>query len=217
MQSILLVLMLSVASQPKVSVSLAAPVDPALTRKHDQIASKLSPTAKLKLHTIATSFKTMNSITDGTSRAAIVSAFPGTNLGDADIDALTIIIMMEASKSANEDLKAIMDEVKKINEQKSALRKTLTDLGKPPSPSKRAAPTTWRAVPVDYYRAPAPLPANADVTQIEKRFDDLEGYSTVNQLKLQQMMDKKGQYETMLSNISKKVSDTSSSIIQNLK
>ena len=43
-------------------------------------------------------------------------------LGDADIMSLAFIVMMEAAKSAREDLKAIMDGVKAINEQKRAWR-----------------------------------------------------------------------------------------------
>ncbi len=43
-------------------------------------------------------------------------------LGNADIEALAFLVMMEASRSANEDLKAIMENVKNINEQKQKLR-----------------------------------------------------------------------------------------------
>jgi hypothetical protein len=51
-------------------------------------------------------------------------------LGDGDIMALTVIVMMEAAKSAREDLKAIMDGVKAINAAKSALRKVATLIGR---------------------------------------------------------------------------------------
>ncbi|MDT4936322.1 MAG: hypothetical protein QOK11_4214 [Pseudonocardiales bacterium] len=42
--------------------------------------------------------------------------------GDGDIMALAFIVMMEAAKSAREDLKAIMDGVKAINKQKEGWR-----------------------------------------------------------------------------------------------
>jgi len=45
------------------------------------------------------------------------------SLGDGDIMAIAFIVMMEATKSAQEDLKAIMDGVKLINKQKDGLRK----------------------------------------------------------------------------------------------
>jgi hypothetical protein len=44
------------------------------------------------------------------------------NLGDGDVMALCFIVLMEASKSAQDDLKAIMDGVKLINKQKDGLR-----------------------------------------------------------------------------------------------
>ena len=39
-------------------------------------------------------------------------------MGDGDIMALAFIVIMEAAKSAREDLKAIMDGVKAINKEK---------------------------------------------------------------------------------------------------
>ena len=45
------------------------------------------------------------------------------SMGDADIMALAFIVMMEAAKSAREDLKAIMDGVKAINKEKEGWRK----------------------------------------------------------------------------------------------
>jgi hypothetical protein len=44
------------------------------------------------------------------------------NLGDGDIMAIAFIVMMEATKSAQEDLKSIMDGVRNINHNKAHLR-----------------------------------------------------------------------------------------------
>lgn len=43
-------------------------------------------------------------------------------LGEQDIMALAFLVMMEASKSAQEDLKAIMNEVKNVNKEKEKFR-----------------------------------------------------------------------------------------------
>ena len=48
------------------------------------------------------------------------------SLGDQDIEAIAFLVMMEASKSAQEDLKSIMDGVKLINKQKDGWR-TVSD------------------------------------------------------------------------------------------
>jgi hypothetical protein len=50
------------------------------------------------------------------------------SLGDADIMAVAFIVMMEATRSAQEDLKSIMDGVKSINHAKSEIRAELDEL-----------------------------------------------------------------------------------------
>jgi hypothetical protein len=50
---------------------------------------------------------------------------PG-DLNGADIEALAFIVLMDASNSAQEDLKAIMDGVKAINQAKQKLRELMT-------------------------------------------------------------------------------------------
>ena len=53
-----------------------------------------------------------------------------TGIGDQDIMALAFIVMMEASKSAREDIKAIMDGVKAINKQKEGWRQVSSEVNK---------------------------------------------------------------------------------------
>ncbi len=52
----------------------------------------------------------------------------GSSLGQMDIEALVLLVMMEASKSAQEDLKAIMAKVKSINNNKETLRNAVNRL-----------------------------------------------------------------------------------------
>jgi hypothetical protein len=49
------------------------------------------------------------------------------NIGDADISALCFMVLMEAAKSAKEDLKAIMANVKSINNAKAQQRQNLQE------------------------------------------------------------------------------------------
>lgn len=60
-----------------------------------------------------------------------VASYPNlAGMGDGDIMALAFIVMMEAAKSAREDLKAIMDGVKSINKEKEAARKVANEINK---------------------------------------------------------------------------------------
>lgn len=58
------------------------------------------------------------------------------SFGDGDILAMAFIVMMEASKSAQEDLKSIMDQVKNINSAKQKFRSLMSQLRTKPDSSK---------------------------------------------------------------------------------
>ena len=49
-------------------------------------------------------------------------------MNGADIEAIAFLVMMQAAKSAQEDLKDIMDQVKKINKEKQKLRELMSGL-----------------------------------------------------------------------------------------
>jgi hypothetical protein len=208
----ILVLLLLFAQKPP-SVSLAAPVDPIVAAKtHDQLAANLSPSAKSKVQSTALSIKTSTNITDAAGRAAVSAAFPGLN--DSDIQALMFIVMMEASGSAQQDLQDIMSEVDKMNSQKSALR---SQLPKNQAHSASVAKVIVQTAPVDYYRAPDPLPANASATDIEKRLKDLDAMTSANQLRLQTLRSRQQQMMSVVSNTFKAAQSVKGSVLQNLK
>jgi len=52
------------------------------------------------------------------------------DLGGNDIEALAFLVLMQAAKSAQEDLKAVMARVKAINEAKSAVRDLMSSVSK---------------------------------------------------------------------------------------
>ncbi len=59
----------------------------------------------------------------GTTSWAVLGSLDG-----ADIEALCFIVLMEAAKSAQEDLRAIMDGVKAINAEKDSLRGSMQEV-----------------------------------------------------------------------------------------
>jgi putative addiction module CopG family antidote len=61
-------------------------------------------------------------------------------LADGDIMALCFIVMMEAAKSAREDLKAIMDGVKAINAAKQAYRELIDQVQRDVAANPRCPP-----------------------------------------------------------------------------
>jgi septal ring factor EnvC (AmiA/AmiB activator) len=97
-----------------------APSDRAAT-VHDEIAVKLAPTAKQKLVSIAATLPATNNTPEGTSRS-IRAAFPGVSFSQLDLDSLCAFVLQEAATQTQQNMKTTVDEIKTINQQKSALR-----------------------------------------------------------------------------------------------
>ena len=157
-------------------------------------------------------------------------------LNNNDIEAIAFLILMEASKSAQEDLKAIMAGVKSINNQKKEQRELLAKMQRQKSMTseqldsfklsrsktvaiqKKQNPDTVRLVrSVAFKKSPTKTEINAMVDQIKKDLDSMNEMSELDQLRLQMLMDRRSKMMETLSNLMKKFSDTQEDIIQNLK
>jgi hypothetical protein len=135
------------------------------------------------------------------------------NLGDADIEALTFLVMMEAAKSQQEDLKAIMAGVKAINDAKETSRRSAARNGSPNAPRPRAAinRATISVVP----RSKQDIDNQID--RVKNDLDSMSEMGEMESLRLQMAMDRMSRLMQTLSNLSKKISDTNATITQNLK
>lgn len=137
------------------------------------------------------------------------------NLNSADVEAIAFLVMMQAAKSAQEDLKGIMGEVKKMNEAKASQRQQANTL-------KQPAPQI-RTVAKNNYQKPDSLkPINASVftqktSELKNKKDDTGELSETQQLKMQMIMDRRNKMNEAISNLLKKVSETENQVIQNLK
>lgn len=172
------------------------------------------------------------------------------SIDGSDIMALVFIVMMEAAKSTQEDLRAIMDGVKAINAAKSAQRALIAKIGhdiaensgqrdgKPPLKFASRGVGSEAA----YHRLLVPHPDPASLSGLrrvptdmhkgrikdicalrairDELKDDLDSMSEMGEmesLRMQMAMDRLSKAMSMLSNILKKISDTQSSIVANLK
>ncbi len=159
-------------------------------------------------------------------------------LADADIMALAFIVLMEAAKSAREDLKAIMDGVKAINNAKDALRERseviaieLTRRGlKPPKPkrkAKRSPPSPSPILSVDVFPPPEvpELPALDGLSEAEllalaadlaARIADAADLAEKQQLRLQMAMDRMSRAMALVSELAKKSASADAAVIAKL-
>jgi len=171
----------------------------------------------------------------------VATTWAKTTWPEGDIEALVFLVLMEAAKSAQEDLRAIMASVKAINDAKATYRemiekvqaeiaarggkkKTSRSKSKPPRPRPLKTPVLG----VEYWPAPkvpdlGPLGSmsvaelDAKLAQLTDARDSLAEMGEEQQLRLQMYMDRRQKLFQMLSNIMKKLSDTSGTIIGNLK
>ena len=123
---------------------------------------------------------------------------------DGDIMAMAFIVMMQASKAAQDDLKAIMAKVNAINSQKKKMREVM-DSAKAGSLDFEA---TFQLMAVGL---------NAEIDKIKNDLDSMSEMGEMESLRLQMAMDRLSKMMSTLSNLSKKISDTASQITQNLK
>ncbi|HSO36105.1 MAG TPA: hypothetical protein VLT33_26440 [Labilithrix sp.] len=143
------------------------------------------------------------------------------NMAGADIEALAFLVLMEATKSAQDDLKAIMAEVKAINARKSALRAALAALTASRASQKPcltldcldAVPASAEFTKGDLEAvkqtlAPVPEP------QRDAKLSELHGQS---QIRVQILEERRQKMSEALSRLMKKISDTSSSTTSNMK
>jgi hypothetical protein len=142
----------------------------------------------------------------------------GSDVGDVgtlpgvDIEALSFLVLMEAGRSANDDLRAIMQDVQAINRTRAMVLASTQPNVAPPSKRETDIDTAiailLTAYGVDFDR---------DVEGLMSTVDPAGEMSEETELRLQMAMDRLTKMMSTLSNILKKLADTSDAIIQNLK
>lgn len=133
---------------------------------------------------------------------SLINAMKGnrmlTGLNGNDIEALAFLVLMEASKSSQEDMKSIMAETKQINSQKESYRKVNQNTASLRKDSSH--PTI-----------------SSKIYTLKTKKDSLNDMDQMTQLRLQMTIDRRNKIMTLLSNIMKKISSTEDQIISNLK
>lgn len=135
-------------------------------------------------------------------------------VADGDVMALAFLVMMEAAKSARDDLKAIMEQVKAVNAAKRELCRLFRMKNKTHRVQHGALDfeSVFCLMATLYARH---LDEEAD--ELLDRLDSMSDMGEVESLRLQMAMDRMSKMMSTLSNLLKKISDTSSQITQNLK
>ena len=156
-----------------------------------------------------------------------------------DVDALAFMVMMQATQDNEDDLISQMASLQAINREKGAEQRLLEDLNselaKGPgrdlsctspvcrSLSNRIAsinetnsglrrPSRFEVSPTMSYQQVANLQL-----QLSQNLESMNEVNDMTTLRLQMTMDRRSKFIQALSNIGKKISSTSSAIVQNFK
>jgi hypothetical protein len=133
----------------------------------------------------------------------LIQGFAGSNM---DIDSMVQWIMFQIGKDSNADLKDMMDQMQNNNKKKREMRNAMNSLKQ--RIDLCAQGNCGRT---------SLAQLNAEKENLKGQLDSLSEMSEQQSLRLQMIMDRRSKMISTLSNIMKKISDTSSSIIQNLK
>lgn len=133
------------------------------------------------------------------------------SMNGQDIEALAFLVLMQAAKSAREDLKDIMEQVKALNRKKllRLLARRTTDC--------HGSFHVVRDRIGDVERSAEKLLDRLDALKLDGLPDELSEMGEMESLRMQMYLDRLSKLMSTLSNILKKMSDTASQIAQNLK
>jgi Arc/MetJ-type ribon-helix-helix transcriptional regulator len=171
---------------------------------------------------------------------------PG-DLNGGDIEAIAFLVLQQAAKSAQDDLKAIMAHVKAINNAKAALRSVMDSIGKDIAANeghKNKHPpfdfSQGMGNEAAYHHALMPIRDSkggvefiitdlfaghivsideliAIKDNLKNDLDSISEMGEMESLRLQMAMDRMSKMISALSNLLKKISDTAAAITQNMK
>ena len=145
--------------------------------------------------------------------------------GEADIQALVFLVLMQATKSANEDIRAIMEKVKSDNEKKKKLREAQETLSKNQAISlgqydsinlALIKPVIKQQVAVNQSNI-SRQDIKSLAEKVSRDLDSMNEMSEMNSLRLQIAMARISKMQSSLSKILKKIDSTQNQIVQNLK
>lgn len=236
MHSSLLPILIQVALSQSAVAQTAPAFPPGALETEARLLARAGPQARVWVKEEAARELDAGTVSqDAASRAGTTYRNRGGS-NTVDIEAMTFLVMMEAAKSAQEDLRSIMDRVRAINAAKASMRQSVT--GSPvDSAGRRASPPAIASGPASRATSPAvsPMPASRATptavgprplprAEFERRLDraknDPDAMSEMGEmesLRLQMAMDRSSKLMSTLSNMLKKMSDTSAGITRNIK
>lgn len=177
-----------------------------------KLVAGLRADARAKLAAATTAYlakmKDASFVPEATARDVLVAnGYLGyASRAPSDVEALVLVVLLEASKDAEQDLRTAMERVAEINRHKQAVREAIAQCKRDRTCLKDAKP------PAGITKA-----TFDKLVGIELDGGGLGPAASANQLRVQMMMDRRQRLLETLSNAMKKMAQTSEGIVANLK
>ena len=233
----------SAAVQPQMQLR---EIPPEMARRVQTLHSKLQPSARGWVEQQAKLESQKQSPDAASIAAAARNRFPGPNSGASsmhamDIDALVAIVMMQAASDAEKDLQNAMAQMQAATKAKQQVRQLMQQMQAEEAAMRsqikneycqtvpcRELPSRLKELSAATATFPHPvrITAPADLTaanlstlvnQLKSDLDSMNEVSDMTSMRLQMLMDRRSKFIETLSNLMKKIDETSSSILQNIK
>lgn len=227
------------APVPAAQLQLARVVQPAPNpTSHEQRMAALSPSLRDWVAARARAVVDSDAAPEPARLADEVRMrLAGQDYASQDIEALVQLVMAEASRQADADMREIMAQMKAENDRKARMREAMQARQSSNAVDKSALaqahalappacepPCVQSVRPVQpqimlaqpQIRPPAFVSADAIKAAADEK-DSLSEMGETDSLQLQMAMDRKAKLEQAISNMMKKSSDTASTITSNLK
>jgi hypothetical protein len=224
-------------------VRLSIPPVPAqLAQRATRLHAMLQPTAKSWVEQ-QVKIERLQPVPDVKAlEAAVRQRFaPSLGGGSVDIDAMVQIVLFDTAQDEENDLRQQIEQMQAQTQAKDALRKFLEAMNAAEAAAQKGnagavcATPFCRSLPSQlagvntagakltrpiHLQAPANL-TNGQLTalaaQTNQSLDSLNDMSQMTQMRLQTLMDQRTKFLEAMSNIEKKMSDTSAAIVANMK
>jgi len=180
-------------------------------RLNARLSARIQPSVRSWITLEANKLRGQSVVDENRLRADIAARFKGQNLGSNDIDAIAFLVIMQATRDADSDLKATMEKVKATNESKRKTQEFAAPLKSAQTPARQGSPAMMKGGPA------GPVKAGTAPENTAQNLDSMNEMSEMNSLRMQMMMDRRSKFISTLSNIMKKITTTQETLVQNLK
>jgi hypothetical protein len=179
-----------------------------------RLRAQVGPQTRSWIRQLATRQVQGNTVSEDAARKAIAADRFFAGLEESDVNSLVFLVMMQAARIANDDLREVQQGIERIEASKAALRATGENGGGAGSPPRL---TRLQLASV---RSPQALPTEEFGRRLAASRDDLDALSEMGELeslRLQMAMDRMSKTMQVLAGLLGKLGDSQRTIIPNLK